>query len=222
LAEPAVERPAGDVDRPGSDLDRDTGGEQHDEIVRTLGGQLRWASRHRRILSTERIAPTFFRSEATAVGVVLGSWLTERRERKRRSADIIAGLRVLRDAKPRPLIFSAGLVDPDEPARAKRHGEWLWGQWREVRQPLLAFAYSDSSLAVRKAGEEVATHVALSIDATRHAVDRAGEPGMHTDTRAQHEKERLQNAEQAYEHACEAVDSLEGALAQSFRSPLRR
>jgi hypothetical protein len=129
----------------------------------------------------------------------------ERAEREREQAGaanraLLAKLHSLvEDARPQPLLFLAGL----DQERAERNGAQLWSRAWELREPLRALAY-ESPEAVQRAVKETATHVNISIQATRNAIDAADDP----QTRA----ELKTAAEQAYKVARECLADLDRAV----------
>jgi hypothetical protein len=130
----------------------------------------------------------------------------ERAERERGRAGaadraLIANLHLLvEDVRPGPVLHLAHL----DRERAVRAGADLWRRWRELKEPLHLFA-SESGASVADAVKEAATHVALSIQATRNAIDAADDPLTTASAK--------QSAVEAYEVAIECVDDLDRAFA---------
>lgn len=137
---------------------------------------------------------------AALAGAGFTAWLQERRERRRRGAELIARLRVLlMDADPKGVLFSVA----SDPERATRNGRDLWRRWWELREPFYTFAIN-SRPAIQQAAKEAATHAALSIQATRNAIDATSEPDR---------SEAKRIAEQQYQFADECLDELDRTFA---------
>jgi hypothetical protein len=128
-------------------------------------------------------------------------WLQERRDRRSRGRQLLAKLHSLfEDAEPYPILYVASL----DQERAERAGRELWRRWREeLREPLRIFAF-ESSEAVQRYAKETATHIALSIQMTRNAIDAADDP----ETRAAAKTA----AEEAYKVAQACIDDLDRAF----------
>jgi hypothetical protein len=132
---------------------------------------------------------------------VFNAWYQDRRERKKRGVRLLARLHLLfEQAKPEPMLFLATL----DQERAQRAGADLWRRWREFRESFLEFQF-DAPEPVEKLARETATHVAISIQATRNAINEADDRET-----AQVLKK---NAEDAYSVASECIDDLDHAFA---------
>jgi hypothetical protein len=130
-----------------------------------------------------------------------GLWLQERREARRRGIGLIAKLHVIfEDIRPGPLLYVAGL----DQERAQRAGADLWQRWRDLREPLHVFAF-ESSRSVQRFVKEATTHLSLSIQATRNAINEAD------DRETAAELRRI--AEDAYKIAGECIDDLDVIVA---------
>ena len=141
---------------------------------------------------------------AALVGAAFTAWLQERREWQRHGADAITKLRILlTDADPQGVLFGAG----SDPERARRNGADLWRRWREVREPFLTFALV-SRPAIQQAAEQAATHVALSIQATRNAIDEIERGEADSRKAARHV------AQEQYKQAKECVDDVDRVFAE--------
>ena len=102
--------------------------------------------------------------------------------------------------KPGPLLFLAGL----DQERSQRAGKDLWGRWRELREPLHVFAL-ESDPTLERAVREATTHLSISIQATRNAIDAADDPETKASSKT--------TAEQAYKVASECVEDLDRVFA---------
>jgi hypothetical protein len=137
----------------------------------------------------------------------------ERAEREREQAGtgdraLIAKLHLLvEDIRPGPLLH---LADLDQ-ERATRAGHDLWRRWRELKEPLHVFA-SESGPGIADAVKDAATHLALSLQATRNAIGAADDPPTRASAK--------QSAVEAYEVAMECVDDLDCAFAGRSQSGL--
>jgi hypothetical protein len=146
-------------------------------------------------------------------GVVLvyvSGWFEERRERRNRGNQLVAKVHVLvEEIRPDPILYAATL----DQERVERAGLDLWRRWRELREPLHVFAFESGS-KVEAAVRQVTTHVSMSIQMTRNAIDAADDPTT---------KDSLkQTAVEAYAVAIECVDDLDRAFAgRSLRGLLR-
>lgn len=134
---------------------------------------------------------------AALAGVGFSAWLQERRERRKRGADLIARLALLlMDANPRGLVFLAA----SDQERAQRSGADLHGRWRDLREPFITFAVN-SHPAILRTAKETATRIVLSIQATRDAIDAVRGPD---------ETSLRRTAEQQYKLASECLDDVRG------------
>jgi hypothetical protein len=131
---------------------------------------------------------------------VFNAWFQERRETRKRRHGVLARLHLLfEEAKPEPVLFLAGI----DQERAQRNGDDLWRRWREFRESFFEFQF-DAPAPVQRAAKEAATHLTLSIQATRNAINEADD----TDTAPALKK----IAEQAYNVASDCIYDLDQAV----------
>lgn len=136
-------------------------------------------------------------------GVAFGSSLVDRRERRRSGAELLAkALLLLHDSNP--------IAVPNDASAARRLqvGEWLWGRWFELREPLAVFAHTDRSPGVGGAGGKALIDLADAVGCAREALEKYGDPG---------EAEARRDAEEKWHEAKESLDALDRAFADSFR-----
>jgi hypothetical protein len=136
------------------------------------------------------------------VVVYVGDSLRESRDRRHRGNQLLAKVHVLVDkVRPEPLLFLAGL----DQQRAERDGAELWRQWQEHQEALHVFAF-ESGPAAERAVKQAATHISLSIQATRNAIEAADDDSA---ARAS----TKETAQEMYAVALECVDDLDRAFA---------
>jgi hypothetical protein len=142
--------------------------------------------------------------------VYISGWFQERRERRNRGNQLVAKLHVLvEEVRPGPILYAATL----DQERVERAGLDLWRRWRELREPLHVFAFESGS-TVEAAVKQVTTHVSMSIQLTRNAIDAADDQTTRASSK--------QTAEEAYDVAIECVDDLDRAFAgRSLRGLLK-
>jgi hypothetical protein len=135
------------------------------------------------------------------VSAGFGVWFQERRDRRNQGMQLLARLHgLVARAQPGVLLF---LAQRDQ-ERAERAGREIWDKWRELDEPLRIFAF-DAPEPVQRAAKDAATHVALSVEATRRAIEAADDPETRADLKTAAEKQ--------YKIAQECLDDLDRAFA---------
>lgn len=131
---------------------------------------------------------------------LFSAWLQDAREARKRGIAVLAQLHVMfEDVNPTPILLFVG----SDVERARRNGRDLWRRWRALREPLLVFAF-ESPASVERAARKAVTHVSLSIQATRNAIEEADDSEAFPDVK--------KIAEDAYAIAGECVDDLDRAV----------